>query len=96
MTATSSDLEKKLSQDLNPTFLQVIDETSQHAGHAGVVELHNNNSAHAKGVGGTHFRVKIASPKFQGLTRIAKHRLVYNSIQAFIDAGVHAVAIELH
>ena len=70
---------------LAPTELQVIDESWQHAGHAG-----------ANGSGfGTHFRVRIASPRFSGASRVVRHRLVYAALQGFIDRdGVHALAIE--
>lgn len=70
---------------LAPTELQVLDESWQHEGHAG-----------ANGTGfGTHFRVRIASPRFAGLSRVASHRLVYETLQGFIDRdGVHALAIE--
>jgi len=93
MTATSQDLEHKLKVDLAPNFLEVLDESANHAGHAGVHEMQKNGAA--QGIGGTHFRIKIASPKFSGLTRVAKHRMVYSSLQDFIDTGVHAIAIEL-
>lgn len=77
-------LDAQLRQTLQPTLLEVIDESADHAGHAG-----------ANGTGfGTHFRVKIASPLFQGKSRVACHRLVYDSLQVFIDQGVHAIAIE--
>ena len=72
---------------LAPTDLQVLDESWKHAGHAG-----------ANGTGfGTHFRVRIASPLFDGKPRVARHRLVYDALQHFIDhEGVHALAIETH
>jgi BolA family transcriptional regulator, general stress-responsive regulator len=77
-------LEARLRERLQPTALQVIDESGQHAGHAG-----------ANGTGfGTHFRVRIESHLFTGLTRVARHRLVYDSLQDFIDQGLHALAIE--
>ncbi len=73
-----------LESTLHPTQLEVLDESWQHAGHAG-----------ANGTGfGTHFRVRIASPLFVGKTRVARHRLVYDALQKFIDEGVHALAIE--
>lgn len=85
MNITSHDLQQKLTLDLQPTFLQVLDESAAHAGHAG-----------SDGTGvGTHFRVKIASHAFNGLTRVAKHRLVYDSLQQFTDQGMHALAIEI-
>ncbi len=69
---------------LQPTALEVIDESAAHAGHAG-----------ANGTGwGTHFRVRIASPLFAQRSRVARHRLVYDALQKFIDQGVHAIAIE--
>lgn len=78
-------LEAKLTAELQPTALQVLDESAAHAGHAG---------ANAEGFG-THFRVRIASPLFAGKSRVAQHRLVYDSVQNFIDQGLHALAIEV-
>ncbi|MDH4449576.1 MAG: BolA family transcriptional regulator [Rhodoferax sp.] len=81
---TASHLEERLRARLQAHRLQVIDESHLHAGHVG-----------ANGTGaGTHFRVKIASPLFTGLSRVATHRLVYDSLQDFIDQGLHALAIE--
>jgi BolA family transcriptional regulator, general stress-responsive regulator len=77
-------LEQRLRDTLQPGKLEVLDESGDHAGHAG-----------ANGTGfGTHFRVRISSPLFTGKTRVACHRLVYDSLQVFIDEGVHAIAIE--
>jgi BolA protein len=75
----------RLREQLQPTQLEVLDESWQHEGHAG-----------ANGTGfGTHFRVRIASPLFDGRPRVARHRLVYDALQDFIDRdGVHALAIE--
>jgi BolA protein len=74
-----------LREALAPTELEVTDESWQHEGHAG-----------ANGTGaGTHFRVRIASPRFEAMSRVARHRLVYEALQVFIDRdGVHALAIE--
>jgi BolA family transcriptional regulator, general stress-responsive regulator len=63
----------------------VIDESAAHAGHSG---------ANAEGFG-SHFRVRIASPAFAGISRVARHRLVYDAMQNFIDQGLHAIAIEI-
>lgn len=88
MSSDGSQLAAQMAQHLQttlqPTTLDVIDESSAHAGHAG-----------ANGTGfGTHFRVRIASPLFDGKTRVARHRLVYDALQDFIAQGVHAIAIE--
>lgn len=75
----------RLRERLQPNHLEVIDESHQHAGHAG-----------ANGTGcGTHFRIRIASSQFADKTRVARHRLVYDALQDFIEQGVHAIAIEL-
>jgi BolA family transcriptional regulator, general stress-responsive regulator len=79
-------LAQRLRETLQPTALEVLDESAQHAGHVG-----SNGTDF-----GTHFRVKIASPLFTGQSRVACHRLVYDSLQVFIDQGVHAIAIETH
>jgi BolA protein len=82
---TAPDMELALREKLQPTTVQVLDESWQHEGHPG-----------ANGTGfGTHFRVRIASPLFTGLTRVRQHRLVYDALQDFIDRGAHAIAIEI-
>jgi BolA protein len=78
-------LEQQLMSRLAPTQLEVLDESSAHAGHTG---------ANAEGFG-SHFRVRIASPVFTGKSRVACHRLVYDALQNFIDQGLHALAIEI-
>ena len=81
---TAEQLRQRLQERLSPTQLEVLDESYQHAGHAG-----------ADGSGfGTHFRVRIDSPLFSGKPRVARHRLVYDALQDYIDAGLHALAIE--
>ena len=85
MTTLADQMAERLRNTLQPDQLEVIDESWQHAGHAG-----------ANGTGfGTHFRVRIASPVFEGRSRVARHRLVYDALQDFIDGGVHALAIEV-
>jgi BolA protein len=81
---TAAELEACLREALQPTALEVIDESAAHAGHSG---------ANALGYG-THFRVRIASPLFDGKPRVARHRLVYDALRKFIEQGLHAVAIE--
>ena len=84
LVPTASALEARLRERLLPSQLQVIDESADHAGHVG-----------ANGTGfGTHFRVRIATPNFEGLSRVQRHRLVYDALQDYIDAGLHALAIE--
>ena len=85
MNITAQALTQRLQEHLNPVFVEVLDESAAHAGHAG-----------ANGSGfGTHFRVRIQSPLFTGKSRVARHRLVYDALQEYIDQGLHALAIEV-
>jgi len=67
---------------LQPSHLEVIDESHQHVGHAGSTD------------GANHFRVIISSSQFQGLSPVARHRLVYDRLSDLIPHPVHALAIE--
>mgnify|MGYP000087102654 CR=1 FL=1 len=81
----SAQIHARLTERLQPTELRVIDESADHAGHVGA-----NDSGQ-----GTHMRVCVSSPLFTSLSRVQRHRLVYDALQDFIDRGLHALAIEL-
>ena len=84
LAVTAQAIEARLRQVLQPSALEVIDESCQHHGHAG-----------ANGSGfGTHFRVRITSQIFTGKSAVARHRFVYDALQDFMDQGLHALAIE--
>ena len=85
MNITAQALTQRLQERLNPVFLEVLDESAAHAGHVG---------ADDSGMG-THFRVRIGSPVFTGKSRVARHRLVYDALQEYMDLGLHALAIEV-
>jgi BolA family transcriptional regulator, general stress-responsive regulator len=74
----------KLSAKFLPDHLEVIDESSRHDGHAG-----------SRPEGETHFRVRIASSQLSGLTRVAQHRAINETLADELKAGVHALAIEV-
>jgi BolA protein len=81
---TAEQLQQRLQQVLQPSQLEVLDESHQHHGHAG-----------ANGTGfGTHFRVRITAQAFADKPLVARHRLVYDALQDFMDQGLHALAIE--
>ena len=81
---TAEQLRQRLQQVLHPSQLEVIDESHQHHGHAG-----------ANGTGfGSHFRVRITAGVFAGKSAVARHRLVYDALQDFMEQGLHALAIE--
>ena len=74
----------KLTEAFRPTSVEVIDESDQHRGHAGV--------HHSRGE--THFRIRITAPRFAGKSRVEQHRLINLALSDELAAGVHALAIE--
>lgn len=78
----AAQIESKLRAALAPSRLVVTDDSARHAGHAG-----------AQPGGETHFTVEIVSTKFAGLSRVARHRLVYDLLAGEIAGGVHALAL---
>jgi len=81
---TVARLQERLQSVLQPSALEVIDESALHSGHAG---------ANESGLG-THFRVRITSHLFTGKSPVSRHRLVYDALRDFLDQGLHALAIE--
>jgi BolA protein len=75
------DVEDALRASLAPSRLEVIDDSDKHAGHPGALE-------------GRHFTVRVTSTRFNGLTRVARHRLVYSALHGLIAQGIHAIAID--
>lgn len=77
-------IEEILQQTFTPTFIEVIDESQQHAGHAG-----------AQPGGETHYRIHIVSEKFAGCSRVARQRLVNAELKEEFETGLHALAMTL-
>ena len=73
---------EKLTQGLSPVALKVIDESHHHAGHG-----------HHHAEGETHFRVEVISEKFEGKSRIDRHRLINGLLAQELAGRVHALAI---
>ena len=72
----------KLTERLAPTRLVVLDESHRHAGHAG-----------ARPGGETHFNVTVVSAAFTGLNRVARQRLVYQTLSEELAGGLHALSL---
>ncbi|MFY7913613.1 MAG: BolA family protein, partial [Rubrivivax sp.] len=49
---------------------------------------------HAGAREGRHFTVRIRSARFTGLSRVARHRLVYDALAVWMPRGIHALAID--
>jgi BolA family transcriptional regulator, general stress-responsive regulator len=78
---TAEELESRLRVALAPAHIAVSDDSHLHAGHAGARE-------------GRHFSVSLWSPRFEGLSPLARHRLVYDALGPLGPLGIHALAID--
>jgi BolA protein len=67
---------------LDPVDLELVDESSRHAGHAGW-----------RPGGGTHWRLEIVSARFTGQPTVARHRMVYQALGELMQNPIHALAI---
>jgi BolA family transcriptional regulator, general stress-responsive regulator len=72
----------KLTSALNPTTLEIVDESYRHAGHAG-----------ARPGGETHFRVEVVAAVFQGKSRLERQRLVYAALKEEMSQQIHALSL---
>jgi len=68
-------------QSLEPTLLEIRDDSAKHAGHAGARE-------------GGHFHVVIAAPAFTGVSAIERHRMVYAAAAELLGRDIHALSID--
>jgi BolA protein len=75
-------IEAKLTAALEPTALDVIDESARHAGHAG-----------ARAGGESHFQVHIVSAQFAGKSRVARQRIVYALLAEEMKGTIHALSL---
>jgi len=84
-------IEDKLQRELSPERMEVVNESHLHAGHRHVESDHHSEF---DGTGETHFRVRIVSPSFNGVSRVDRHRMVNALLADELKTGVHALAIE--
>ncbi len=78
---TAKAIEARLRDALAPHTLSVRDDSALHAGHAGARS-------------GGHFHVLIRAECFTGQTRLARHRLVYDALDGWLRAGIHALSVD--
>lgn len=74
-------LVERIEAALSPTYLEVIDDSHLHAGHAGARD------------GRGHYTVIVASQRFAGLRTLQRHRLVYDAVGDLMVTDVHALSI---
>jgi BolA protein len=75
-------IRERLESALSPVELEVIDESHLHVGHAGARD------------GRGHFRVRVVSPAFKAMPRLARHREVYGAMGEMMTTDIHALNIE--
>ena len=80
----AEEIKNRLKASFAPQFLEVIDESEQHRGHAGFQEG-----------GESHFRVRLRAASFAGQSRIARHRAVHAALGRELMTSIHALALEL-
>lgn len=69
---------------LEPIALDIIDESHQHAGHAGARD------------GGGHYVVNIVSAQFTGKNNLARHRMIYSALGELMQGDIHALTLQAH
>lgn len=80
-----SQMREKLLIALEPTRLDIINESELHAGHRS-----------SPGTGNSHFRLLIVSPAFAGKSRVDRHRLVNTILADELAGSVHALAMKTY
>ncbi|MBI5918684.1 MAG: BolA family transcriptional regulator [Nitrosomonadales bacterium] len=66
---------------LDPTHVELIDDSQKHAGHAGVQS------------GGGYFRLTLVSAQFSGKPTVARHRMIYSALGDLMQHDIHALTI---
>lgn len=76
-----TEMKAKLTTELAPTFLELSDDSHQHADHFA-------------GTDG-HFTLTLQTAKFAGLSKVQQHQLVYQILGDYIGSnkGIHALRI---
>ncbi len=74
---------ERLAQALQPVFMEIVNDSARHAGHAG-----------DNGSGESHFRVTVVSAAFTGKGRIERQRIVYGLMKEELESGaLHAFSV---
>lgn len=84
MSARLQRIDARLRETLAPTYLELIDDSQSHAGHAGVMQS-----------GGGHFFATIVSASFEGCSRVARHKLVYAALGELMTSDIHAFSMQV-
>ena len=83
MGAIFDAIQQKLTEAFSPTRLEIEDESSRHAGHAG-----------ARPGGESHFNVLIEAEAFAGAPKVARQRMIYRALSSEMAGPVHALSLK--
>lgn len=83
MTDRIALIRERLETALNPSRLEIADDSHKHIGHAGAAS------------GGGHYTVKIASSEFKEKSRIEQHKLIYVALGDLMEREIHALKIKV-
>lgn len=75
-------IRSRLQAAFAPTELDVIDDSHHHIGHEGARD------------GRGHYRVRVVSAAFAGMTPVARHRAVYVALDDLMRTEIHALSIQ--
>lgn len=75
-------IRERLEAAFVPASLDLVDESHRHVGHAGAAD------------GRGHFRVRIVSAWFTGVSPVARHRAVYEALGELMHTDIHALSID--
>ena len=77
-------IESKMNKAIKAEFLEVIDESHKHAGHAG-----------ARPEGETHFHINMTASELNGKSRVERQRMIYKILSDEMAGPVHALSLSL-
>ena len=76
-------IEQKLKEAISIDYIEVIDDSAAHAGHAG-----------ARDGGESHFNIIVTSPDFSGKSKVVRHKIVYSALKEELEEQIHALSIK--
>lgn len=85
MNSQIRNIEGILRERLKPSFLEVLDDSAKHAGHAG-----------ARQGGGGHYIVTVVAEAFVDKSLVEQHRMVNEALKELFGGGIHALALRTY
>jgi BolA protein len=81
MSETQEKIRRKMIEQLEAKVVEIVDESWKHAGHAGA------------SAGGGHFILRVVSKRFEGVSRLNRNRLVFQTLAQEMQGEIHALSV---